>query len=110
MKEGSNWKVLDTLTDWEQNPSKKVDILVEGVKYHLHRDNRQPLKIENNLVGPVGVAASPVITPTPTRTPTLTPGSIQAQDLPDKVVIFSNFRSTLDLIENVSHSCLTFSV
>jgi SNF2 family DNA or RNA helicase len=89
MKEGSTWTTLNTLAAWEQNPSKKVDIVVEGIKYHLLSDHQQPLKIENNRVG----------LPTPTSSIEL-----EAQDLqvPDKIVIFSNFRSTLDLIKNVS--------
>ena len=76
------WKNPKTLEEWEKDPSRKLDVLAEILRHHLESNNAPPLHVKDDKLVP---ADSP---------------QIEIRDLgPDKIVVYSAFPSSFQLIE-----------
>ena len=78
-----------TLEERKQDPSKKLDVLVSILQWHLESDGRPPLKVLNNEVMP-SVSTADIDISAITSLP------------PDKIVVYSAFVSCSTQLSRVS--------
>jgi len=81
------WKNPSTVEEWLQDPSKKLQVLVQILQWHLAQDGRAPLKVIDNELVPSSDDVSPVA------------------DTPcDKIVVYCSFPSNFIQMTKVSGS------
>jgi hypothetical protein len=81
---------INTLAQWEEHKSKKIDTLLKVLQHHLDADNAPPLgTADGELVGPQNVAMPP-----------------PPDNTPDKIVVYCAFPSNNEFIKEVSESVI----
>jgi len=73
----SDWHNPKTVDEWKQHPSRKLDVLVELLQYHLNADGQPAMTVSDDALVPGDSINS------------------QPEGLPcDKIVVFSAFPSS----------------
>ena len=89
---GYEWKNPSSIDEWKQDPSRKLDVLVEVILWHQRRDNQPPLKVvDNQLV--------------PSVDPCLGSGGDDGSTPCDKIVVYCAFPSSYIQLIKVGHLC-----
>lgn len=83
------WSDPQTLEEWRKDPSKKLDILICILLWHLGSDGRSPLKVVDNEVVPSAATAD------------AEESAVQSL-LPDKIIVYSAFVSCWTPLGRVS--------
>ena len=79
--DGYPWQNPTTIDEWKQDPSRKLDTLVEILQYHLESDGRPALKVVDDILVP-------------------SQGTSRQHTQPDKIIVYSAFpQSNLQLLK-----------
>jgi superfamily II DNA/RNA helicase len=85
------WSNPSTVDEWRKDPSRKLDVLVEVLQWHLKEDARAPLEVVDGKLVPSAHNPLPVA-PLPEGTPC------------DKIVVYCAFPSSYIQLVKVSSS------
>ena len=81
---GYMWKSPSTVDEWRQDPSRKIDVLAEILRWHLASDGQPPLMaVDDKLV------------------PSKKPVETALKNAPDKIIVYCEFPSAFTQIRRV---------
>ena len=85
---GYPWNSPSTLDEWRDDPSRKIDLLIEILQWHLKTDGQPPLTVvDDKLV--------------PSEKQSKNPANGASKNAPDKVVVYCEFPSAFVQIRHV---------